>query len=830
MVDRPDLPSRDPGVAGDPADGIAERRIIAPVVIAVVGALVTWLFPATEMATGLIVGLVAVGAIVLGIGRGRRLRGAESFDPTLGLLATSILFMVSGVGGENELPRGFVHLALALALAALNLSVWSISHHWLRARATNLLIESYIVGLAGSLTLWLALVGPIWGSNLTNLDTFPVFLALTMAVSLLLLVIRLGSAHDELSVSPILIALAGTTVLMTGLTAAEPWMATSTSSLGRPLSLVTLGFIAAAALEPTLRRLGAAVVLTPNNIGRSQGLTLMTSVVVGPILVGTCLALNLDVPLVTVAVGSLTVTALGVTLMARLLRAWGHIEHAVRHDELTGLANRRMFIDRVSLALREAAHTLHEPAVMFIDLDRFKEVNDTLGHAAGNELLIKVAQRLSDPLPIPHVVGRLSGDEFGVVLPTARDADVAEAASRELLSRFVDPFDVSSTRVSVTPSIGLAFHPLDGEDPESLLRNADAAMYEAKQSGRNTVRRYSSSLRADTRDRLRLGVELRDAVLNEEFRLFFQPRVCISTARVVAAEVLLRWQHPVHGLIGPDAFIELAEQTGVIADIGEWVIDESCRVLGDWRTTGQGSIVLSVNISPRQFTLQAVDDLIAESLRRHGADPSNLELELTESVVLTDHRSTSEVLSDLRAMGVKIAVDDFGTGYSSLSYLDRLSLDTLKIDREFVRRIQGVDQPAPIVQAVLGLGQSLGLTIVAEGVETSAQLAWLHRHGCDQMQGYLCSPPIPLEQFELMLAHSQEAQVRSDRDLAPMLGAVEPVPATAPLSFAPGRPAPIEPPPIFAPPSVPQDDTGRVPALLPFNDVSLEDLPFSGKG
>ncbi|MCP3855912.1 MAG: EAL domain-containing protein [Actinomycetia bacterium] len=821
MVVRPDRTFRDPDAAadqtGDPV--VAERRIVAPVIIAAFGAIVSWALPSADLAVGLVVGLVAIGAIIRGIGRGRRLRGSETFDPTLGLLASSILFLISGVGGQNDLSVTVVHSALALAIAALNLSVWSISHHWLRARATNLVIESYIVGLAGSLSLWLALLGPVWGSELTDFDTFPVFLALTMAVSLLLLVVRLGGAHDDLSVSPILLALAGTTVLMTGLIAAEPWIATGTDGLRRPLSLVTLGFIAAAALEPTLRRLGAAVVLTPNNIGRSQGVTLMTSVVVGPVLVGACLAFKLDVPLVTVSAGSFTVTALGVTLMARLLRAWGHIEHAVRHDELTGLANRRMFIDRVSLALREAAHTMDEPAVMFVDLDRFKEVNDTLGHAAGNELLIKVAQRMSEPLPITHVVGRLSGDEFGIVLPNARDADSAEAAGREILGRFVEPFEVGTTRVSITPSIGLAFHPSDGEDPETLLRNADTAMYEAKQSGRNTVRRFSKSLRVDTRDRLRLEVELRDAVQNQEFRLFYQPRISISTARVVAAEMLLRWQHPVHGLIGPDSFIEAAEQTGVIADIGEWVIDEACRVLGQWRADNKPSIVLSVNISPRQFTLQAVDDVIAESLRRHGADPSDLELELTESVVLTDHRSTNDVLSGLRALGVKIAVDDFGTGYSSLSYLDRLSLHTLKIDREFVHRIQGVDQPAPIVQAVLGLGQSLGLTIVAEGVETPAQLAWLHRHGCDQMQGYLCSPPIPFSQFEKMLAYSGAAQGRSDEGSPPMLGDTEPTPDATPTPDGP-RSVVSEPVPAPEMSATPQDDLDRVPALLPFSDDS----------
>jgi diguanylate cyclase (GGDEF)-like protein/PAS domain S-box-containing protein len=428
------------------------------------------------------------------------------------------------------------------------------------------------------------------------------------------------------------------------------------------------------------------------------------------------------------------------------------ISHLAHFDTLTDLPNRSNLqgrLDQVLASARRDGHR-HPVAVMFLDLDRFKNVNDTLGHHVGDALLLEVSKRLTASVRESDVVARLGGDEFVVVL-TGADAVAAERVAAKVLKALSQPCQIDGHGLHTTSSIGIAVFPGDGETVEILMRNADAAMYHAKSAGRNNVQFFTASMNEAARDRRQLEEDLHLALQQGQFVLHYQPQID-ALQRVFGTEVLLRWQHPEHGLVAPARFIPLAEDTGLIVPIGHWVLETACAQITAWATDARTrELQVAVNVSARQFRQADFVDQLRELLERSGAEPTRLKLELTESLVLDNVADTIAKMHAIKLLGVSFSMDDFGTGYSSLSYLTRLPLDQLKIDRAFVRRLPDNQSDAVIAQTIVTMGRSLGLKVIAEGVENEAQRQFLANHGCHGYQGFLFSRPLPVEAFEQFL-------------------------------------------------------------------------------
>ena len=446
-------------------------------------------------------------------------------------------------------------------------------------------------------------------------------------------------------------------------------------------------------------------------------------------------------------------------------------------DGLTALPNRQLFSNSLERTIERAAREEESFAILFIDLDRFKRINDTLGHSVGDELLKSVAERLGDCIRSTDMLertgictqdyvdlARLGGDEFIIMLYGVKtEGDISSVASR-IISVLTPPFNCSGHQFVVTPSIGIATYPQDGKSGEELLMNADSAMYRAKAAGRNNFKFYSETMR--TRSLHRLGTEnaLRDALENGEFELHYQPKVDIKTWVVVGAEALLRWKHPEQGDIPPAEFIPIAEETGLIVPIGQWVLAETCKQLKVWADTDLRELSVSINISSHQFHAEGLVDDVLGAIADAGVSAKLIELEITESLLLQDIDNTVDALNKLKDAGITISIDDFGTGYSSLSYLNRLPIDTLKIDRSFVKDLHQDTDAAAICAAILAMSEKLGLNVVAEGVELEEQLDFLRRHGCHQIQGFLYSPALPPAQFEELLRKGKSPPVASKID------------------------------------------------------------------
>jgi diguanylate cyclase (GGDEF)-like protein/PAS domain S-box-containing protein len=453
--------------------------------------------------------------------------------------------------------------------------------------------------------------------------------------------------------------------------------------------------------------------------------------------------INDVVTAVTEPNGSLKLRGVMIDITVRK-QAEERLMHQTLHDPLTGLPNRVSFTDRFDQALTQTWRSGRMVAVGFLDLDRFKLANDTLGHAAGDELLRQVATRLAGCLRRDDTVARLGGDEFALILPSIQTTDDATRLAGKLLEAFTEAFNLEGHEVFVTASLGVSLYPTDGETIDGLLRHANAALHRAKQAGRNQYQFFTPAMQTAATDRLRLESQLRRALEQHELMLHYQPLLDLSTGAVIAVEALLRWNHPTLGLIPPDQFIPVAEETGLIVGIGQWVLHEACRQAVAWQALGHAPARVAVNVSPVQFGRSDFDAHVAAALKHSGLDPRWLELELTESLVMRDVEDSIAQMGRLRALGVSIAVDDFGTGYSSLSYLQRLPIDALKIDRTFVREIHTTSGQA-VAQAIIALAHSLKKRVVAEGVETNVQLEVLRELGCDHAQGYLFSRPVPAE-------------------------------------------------------------------------------------
>ncbi|MEW8684122.1 MAG: EAL domain-containing protein [Candidatus Thiodiazotropha endolucinida] len=435
------------------------------------------------------------------------------------------------------------------------------------------------------------------------------------------------------------------------------------------------------------------------------------------------------------------------TDISQIKEAQDQINFLAHHDALTRLPNRALFRERFDHALMHARRENTSIALLFLDLDRFKTVNDTLGHPVGDQVLLEVSKRMNQIIRASDTLARLGGDEFVLLLEEQTDAQHAAVVARKLIDLFSRPMIIGEHELVVTASIGITLYPNDGDDSDKLIRHADRAMYEAKQQGRNTYRFFTQALTEGALERLMMENDLRRAVARNELILHYQPIVNLETRQLQGIEALVRWQHPEQGLIAPGLFIELAEEIGIIGEIGQWVLRAACSQLAKWDRDGFKVPRISVNLSVQQIDREGLITMVSEELNSSGLSPERLELEVTESMLIRNPELSRTVLSELRTLGVKFAIDDFGTGYSSLAYLKLLPLDHLKIDQSFVRDIGKDANDEAIVLAIIAMSKSLGLESVAEGVEETHQARFLQQAGSDLAQGYLYSRPLPADEI-----------------------------------------------------------------------------------
>jgi len=427
------------------------------------------------------------------------------------------------------------------------------------------------------------------------------------------------------------------------------------------------------------------------------------------------------------------------------------IEYLASHDSMTNLPNREMFNELLRHAIEAAHRHQRRFAVLFIDLDRFKVINDSLGHDAGDMLLVEIASRLHNALRSSDVVARLGGDEFVVILGETAESDDVERIARNLLSVLSQPLQLSGHECHTTASIGIAMYPSDGSDVQTLTKNADMAMYLAKEDGKNGFRFFTKEVKTQSIERLTLEMALRRALERNQFALHYQPKVDMASGQITGVEALLRWTHPDLGVLPPTQFIPLAEETGLIVPIGRWVLKEACAQNMAWQRRGLRPVSMAVNLSPRQFVDEHLLQDIDEALAASGMSPVLLQLEVTESMVMRNVSRAVKVLDAIQSRGIRLAIDDFGTGYSSMSLMKQFPIDTIKIDRSFVRDLPEDSEDQAIAQAIISMGKALGMTVIAEGVETTEQEAFLRNHACDEMQGFLFSEPVPPQQLADLL-------------------------------------------------------------------------------
>jgi diguanylate cyclase (GGDEF)-like protein len=443
------------------------------------------------------------------------------------------------------------------------------------------------------------------------------------------------------------------------------------------------------------------------------------------------------------------------SLAESLTEANRELTQLALHDTLTGLPNRMLLADRIDQAMSRAREEGGCFALMFIDLDGFKPVNDAFGHHTGDLLLREVALRLREDLRSQDTLARIGGDEFVLLVQLSEQIDALNLAARQvgLIAR---AFRVAEHDLHISASVGIALYPGNGQSAHELLMNADAAMYHAKGAGKNGYSFFDASMNSNARKQLQLLQDLRNAVEQQEFSLYYQPKFDAANGRPVGAEALLRWEHPTQGMLLPDTFIELAEKTGLIIPIGEWVLNEACRQMREWYVSGYTDWRIAVNLSAIQFCHSGLVQSVAKALATHHLPANSLTLEITETTAMSDADASMRVLQELSEMGVDLSIDDFGTGYSSLMYLKRLPANELKIDRGFVRDLEHDSDDAAIVSAIVALGQALGLRIVAEGVETGVQQDFLTQLGCDSLQGYLLGHPLPAAGFMVEIHRGEQ--------------------------------------------------------------------------
>ncbi|MEY2458443.1 MAG: hypothetical protein QOG30_273, partial [Acidimicrobiaceae bacterium] len=678
--------------------------------------LVAALLPAATCATALfggrvgrscalsLVGTVAIAAIVVAQQR-RGGRTPTTYQiPPAQLLAVAVVAFVAaeaiGVGGVAE-NRGSIGdwTGVAAVIAAL-VGIWAFLAARVRERALDMVLEGALGALSLAVVFWSVSVEPSLADGHVNGSMAAAHvaragLALVWFVATLRLE-RLSTAERfaaRLLASGALLVFAGECIGMAAVVITKSGSGFVTPSIA--LSTAGLLLTTIALMHPTVSVEPPFVRTVPARMGAARLVIVVVAVLLVPGLTLWKLAVGDRVALESVATCSALLSLVVVAYLAGLLREWAKIERRSQHDELTGLPNRQQFHDRLADALAEGERSGEHVAVMFLDLDRFKLVNDTLGHAAGNVLLMTVGKRLVDHAPAGAMIARLQGDEFALLIAGAVDGATSLAAANELLEAIGQPVTIAKRKLHVSGSIGIAHSPQDGREPEALLRSADRAMYRAKELGRNRAQLHTADIQAKSEGRFDIESALHGAAGRGELRLLYQPKVDLRTGKVMGAEALLRWQHPEMGTISPVDFIPIAEENGLIVELGEWALLQACEQLTKWEKSGFPELSVSVNLSPRQFQLTRVADVVASVLRRAGTNPARLELELTESLALQDPTMVSATLSDLRALGVECSIDDFGTGWSGLSYLSHFPINALKIDKSFVQGIaddSAVDQ------------------------------------------------------------------------------------------------------------------------------------------
>jgi diguanylate cyclase (GGDEF)-like protein len=441
------------------------------------------------------------------------------------------------------------------------------------------------------------------------------------------------------------------------------------------------------------------------------------------------------------------------------------IAYLAYHDNLTGLPNNRLFKDRLQHCIAHAERNNSILAVMFIDLDRFKLINDSMGHDVGDKLLQIIADRLTegtrrhDSIGInvaidANSVARLGGDEFTILLEKVSGQKAISTVAKRLIELSARPIIIDNHEIFTSASIGIAIYPTDGKEADTLLKNADTAMYHAKKQGRNNFQFFDTSMNAESVEQLAIETSLRKAIENNELMLYYQPQVSISSGQIVGMEALLRWKHPQKGFISPTSFIPVAEETGQINSIGEWVIREACTQGAEWAKQGYQPITISVNLSAKQLREERLNEIISRILVETGMNPKFLGMELTESAIIIEPERALARLQSIKSLGIKMSMDDFGTGYSSLSYLKKFPLDTLKIDQSFIRDLMVNNEDASLVKAIISMAHSLGMDVIAEGVEKPEQMEFLRQNACDTIQGYLFSRPLPAVELTKLLVKS----------------------------------------------------------------------------
>ncbi len=432
------------------------------------------------------------------------------------------------------------------------------------------------------------------------------------------------------------------------------------------------------------------------------------------------------------------------------------LSHLANYDSLTGLANRLLFRERLDRALIRADRNKSFVALFVIDLDRFKNVNDTLGHDAGDKLLIDVANRLKRCTREGDTIARLGGDEFTIIMEDIKSIDDAVNIAEKILNFMQKKFDIHQNDIFVSPSIGITIYPLDDTNSANLFINADSAMYDAKESGRNCYRFYTAKMNSHLVEQVNLESKLRRAIDNEEFVLYYQPKFNVNEKWAIGAEALIRWIDPEEGMISPARFIPLAEDTGLIAPITDWVMKQACRQNSQWQQRGYNPIRMAINVSPKQFNQEDIVYRIFNLIISSDLAPKYVELEITEGALVEDVEKSCAILMKLKSRGIQVSIDDFGTGYSSLSYLKKFPLDTLKIDQSFVCDLMQDSDDAAIVSAIIAMARSLKLNVIAEGVENQEQLNYLAAKGCNEVQGYFTGRPVPAEEFEQFLVKKSD--------------------------------------------------------------------------
>ena len=442
-------------------------------------------------------------------------------------------------------------------------------------------------------------------------------------------------------------------------------------------------------------------------------------------------------------------------LQADLVSARESLRMQATHDYLTGLPNRLLFSDRLTQRLAQCRRSKQSLAVLYLDLDRFKLINDTFGHSFGDRVLNSVATRLTSCLREIDTLARMGGDEFTILLNEVDTPDGASETARRILETLCAPFSIDDRELFVTASIGISMFPHSGRDVETLVQNADSAMYQAKKQGKNSCHLFAESPRASSLATMTVETSLRKAIERNELVVYYQPLVDMKSSQVMGSEALIRWQHPEHGLLPPGHFIPVAEETGLICPISDLVVETACMQNKAWQQAGYDPLTVAVNVSARQFHQDTLVHSVTKALQKSHLDPWYLELELTESIMMQDSDATIKVLKRLKDMGIRISIDDFGTGYSSLSYLKRFPIDSVKIDRSFIQDITANSDDAAIAAAVIAMAHSLKLTVIAEGVETLEQLQLLQSLQCDEMQGYFVSPAVPADDFIEIVRRNQ---------------------------------------------------------------------------